>query len=174
MKRKYLVRTFIIILVLVSNLSCDQVSKSIVRKNVGYHEKIEMFYELFTLTKVENSGAFLSLGNNFPVTVKLIFLNLLPLLALFSGLIFLFVKQSIPMLSVIGLSFIIGGGLGNIYDRILYGSVTDFFHIDFVIFQTGIFNMADVSIMVGMALIVLQSFLNNKTTPIEESQEDIS
>ena len=44
------------------------------------------------------------------------------------------------------------------YDRIIYGSVTDFLHIDFVIFQTGIFNLADVSIMAGMFLILIQSF----------------
>ncbi len=47
-------------------------------------------------------------------------------------------------------AFIIGGGIGNLYDRILYGSVTDFLHMDFQLFRTGIFNMADVSIMIGV------------------------
>ena len=55
--------------------------------------------------------------------------------------------------------FIIGGGIGNIYDRFVYGSVTDFFHIDFVIFQTGIFNMADVSVMVGMFILLGEFYL---------------
>ena len=57
-----------------------------------------------------------------------------------------------------GICFLIGGGIGNIYDRIVYGSVTDFFHIDFVIFKTGIFNVADMSIMTGIGLLLLQSF----------------
>ena len=57
------------------------------------------------------------------------------------------------------IGFIIGGGIGNIYDRFVYGSVTDFFHIDFVIFQTGIFNMADVSVMVGMFILLGEFYL---------------
>ena len=59
---------------------------------------------------------------------------------------------------LVGISFVLGGGIGNMYDRIIHGSVTDFLHIDFVIFQTGIFNMADVSIMTGMFLILIRPF----------------
>lgn len=158
MSKKYFIRTIIIFTVLLSNVGCDQISKSLVRKNIEYHENIELITNHFTLTKVENSGAFLSLGTSLPAPVKLILLNILPLVALIAGVFFLLIKTNLPKLSVIGLCFIIGGGLGNIYDRILYGSVTDFLHIDFVIFQTGIFNMADVSIMFGMFLILVQTF----------------
>jgi len=63
---------------------------------------------------------------------------------------------------LVGISFVLGGGIGNMYDRIVHGSVTDFMHIDFIIFQTGIFNMADVSIMMGMFLILIRSFLNKE------------
>ena len=62
----------------------------------------------------------------------------------------------------IGVCFLIGGGIGNIYDRIVYGSVTDFLHMDFVLFKTGIFNMADVSIMTGIGLLLLQTLLAKK------------
>ena len=51
---------------------------------------------------------------------------------------------------LIGLCFVIGGGVGNLFDRMVYGSVTDFLYLKFGVFQTGIFNMADVSIMTGM------------------------
>lgn len=61
-----------------------------------------------------------------------------------------------------GISFVIGGGIGNLYDRVLYGSVTDFMHLKFGIFQTGIFNMADVSIMLGM-LIIVSSFVRGSS-----------
>jgi signal peptidase II len=73
-------------------------------------------------------------------------------------------------MTFVGLSFIVGGGIGNLYDRILYSSVTDFFHIDLGgIFKTGIFNMADVSVMVGMGLILLAGITHkkNKQTPLE-------
>jgi signal peptidase II len=138
-------------------MGCDQISKSIVRNNVGYYENIELISNYFTLTKVENSGAFLSLGDTLPAPIKMILLNILPLLALMAGIIFLILKSNLPRLSAIGLAFIIGGGMGNIYDRIMFGSVTDFLHMDFVIFQTGIFNMADVSIMVGMFMMFVQT-----------------
>ena len=58
-----------------------------------------------------------------------------------------------------GFCFVIGGGIGNVFDRIAYGSVTDFLHVKFGIFQTGIFNVADLSIMTGVVIILLQSIL---------------
>ena len=54
---------------------------------------------------------------------------------------------------------IIGGSLGNIFDRIVYGSVTDFLYLNFGgIFKTGIFNIADLSVTCGMILILISSF----------------
>jgi signal peptidase II len=63
---------------------------------------------------------------------------------------------------IIGISFIIGGGIGNIFDRIVHGSVTDFLHIDMGIFKTGIFNLADVSIMFGTACILVYNLTKRK------------
>ena len=65
--------------------------------------------------------------------------------------------------SMVGFCCIIGGGLANLYDRVLYGQVTDFFHIDLGgVFKTGIFNLADVSVMTGMGLLILASFKARK------------
>ena len=66
---------------------------------------------------------------------------------------------------LIGLCFVIGGGVGNLFDRILYGSVTDFLYLKFGIFQTGIFNMADVSIMTGISIVLLQFLLKRDYKP---------
>ena len=74
------------------------------------------------------------------------------------------------MLESLGLAFIIGGGIGNIFDRIVYGSVTDFFHMDFVIFRTGIFNMADVSVMVGTSLLLVSTFGKKKKDTAQEEE----
>ena len=61
-------------------------------------------------------------------------------------------------IGLIGFCLIIGGGIANIYDRILYGSVTDFLFIDLGgIFKTGIFNIADLSVTTGMLLFLLKS-----------------
>ncbi|MTI32869.1 signal peptidase II [Xanthovirga aplysinae] len=162
MKLKKIFRTLIIIALLVSNIGCDQISKNAVRTNVNYGEKISLISNHLILTKIENTGAFLSLGVNFPETIKLVLLTILPIVVLLFMTYFLLVKQNLNKYSIISLSFIIGGGIGNVYDRVVYGSVTDFLHIDFVIFQTGVFNMADVSIMVGTLLLLYSNFFRSK------------
>lgn len=157
MKANRIIRIAIILIVLVSNISCDQISKTIVRQSIDYQERIVLIDNFLTLTKVENTGAFLSMGNTLPGPLKSFLLVIMPLLALVYGIYFMLSKTNIPKNMLTGLCFIIGGGIGNIYDRILYGSVTDFLHIDFVIFQTGIFNMADVSLMAGFFMILIHS-----------------
>ena len=74
-------------------------------------------------------------------------------------MIYVYRDKGIDKTSLIGFCFIIGGGIGNIYDRILYGSVTDFLFIDLGgVFKTGIFNIADLSVTTGMIMILLMSF----------------
>lgn len=146
--------------VLLSNIGCDQISKNIVRQRIDYYERIELVNSHVTLTKIENSGAFLSLGDSMPAPLKILFLNILPVLMLVLALFYILFKTSLSRLTLVGICCVIGGGVGNLYDRIMFGSVTDFVHIDFVLFETGIFNMADVSIMAGMFIILLDSFLN--------------
>jgi signal peptidase II len=153
----------IIVLVLV-NTGCDQISKHAARINIGYHESIDVIGQYLILTKTENSGAFLSTGSSLEGPVKFFFLSLAPLLLLCYGIYYLLTQPQLPRLLVLGMSFVIGGGLGNLYDRLVYGSVTDFLHINFYIFRTGIFNLADVSIMAGMIMIVINLYFKRTTT----------
>jgi signal peptidase II len=162
MKSKRILKTLAIVTVLISNIGCDQISKSIVRERIGYDEQIILINNCFTLTKIENTGAFLSLGGTLPEPIKSLLLTILPLIALGFGCIYLMVKRNLSRLSLLGISFALGGGIGNVYDRAIYGSVTDFMHIDFYLFQTGIFNMADVSIMIGLSFILIESYFNRK------------
>jgi signal peptidase II len=158
MDKKGRLKFIISITIIGLNIFIDQLSKFIVRREIEYDEIIHLIKNYLILTKVENTGAFLSAGNNLPEFIKIILLNVLPILVLLYGLWFLYKHPKISKLMQIGVCFLIGGGIGNIYDRIAYGSVTDFLHIDFVIFRTGIFNVADMSIMTGIGLLLLQSF----------------
>jgi signal peptidase II len=161
MKLKGFIRNLVILFILLLNFSCDQISKTIVRKSVAEYEVIPLIDGYLSLTKVENTGAFLSAGSSLPYFIRLILLTLLPLAFLSYGLWLIICKKDMPQILIIGWCFVIGGGLGNLYDRIIHGSVTDFLHLDLRIFQTGIFNMADVSIMTGMFIIILGQFLNS-------------
>jgi len=167
MKSSKIIRPLVILLILAFNIGCDQVTKSIARKNLHYYDYKHFFYDHIQLTRVQNTGAFLSLGDSSSGWVKMVFLNILPLLAVIIGLVYILVKTNIDRITVLGIILIIGGGFGNVYDRLAHGSVTDFMHIDFVIFQTGIFNVADMSIMAGTILILLHAWLKQepKDTP---------
>ena len=162
-----IIRTLFIVVLIGANIGCDQVSKSFVRETVDHQEWIELYQDNLILTNVENPGAFFGWLADLPPVLKGILLSLLPSLAILGILFTVLTRFNLPRGSVIGLSFIIGGGIGNIYDRIVHGSVTDFLHIDLGLFRTGIFNMADVSIMVGMGIVLFSMWRANK----EEARE---
>ena len=115
----------------------------------------------FILTRVENTGAFLGLGQQWSPWAKRILLNAIPVaLLLFLSYRMLF-RSDWQGLMLTGLCCIIGGGLGNLWDRLLLGSVTDFFQLRAGPLHTGIFNMADVSVSLGLGLVLL-SYLRNR------------
>lgn len=166
-------RWSVLILLLTINFGCDQITKNIVRERISEYEHISIIKDRFTLTKVENTGAFLSLGEQMPYVFRLIILTGLPLLFLGYGLYFLFSKPNLPLTFQIAVCFLVGGGIGNLYDRIVHGSVTDFMHMDFVIFQTGVFNFADISIMIGVIILLIQSIKGkiNRLEPVQTETE---
>ena len=152
-------RIITILALLATNIGCDQVSKRIVRHRIADDEQIRMIDNHLTLTRVENSGSFLSLGNTLSNPTRFILLTLFPILFLAVGVVALLIRTDMTAINVLGFSFVLGGGIGNIYDRLRYGSVTDFIHIHFGFFQTGVFNFADVSIMIGIVILLIHSYL---------------
>lgn len=159
MQKQKIVRLVIILAVVALNVGCDQLSKRIVRQNIDSYESISIIKDHVTLTNVENTGAFLSIGNNLPEPVRLALLAFFPIIVLGISFYFLITQKDLPKLMQFGICCLIGGGIGNVYDRIVYGSVTDFMHIDFVLFKTGIFNIADISIMTGISIMFVHTFI---------------
>jgi signal peptidase II len=158
MNAKTLLRNILIFSIVLCNIGCDQVTKESVRNSIAAGEIINVIDNHLVLTRVENTGAFLSLGDDLSKPARNILLSLLPILALCFGLFYVIRERKLNGINLWALCFIIGGGIGNIFDRIVFGSVTDFLHIDLGFFTTGIFNMADVSITT-CALILLANTL---------------
>lgn len=169
MKNK-LFKNILILTIIILNIGCDQTTKNIAREHVSYHEQKNIIGNNFIITKVENTGAFLGMGDELPKIYWNIFMLGIPILLLVLLLGYLLFKNDFDKLSIVGLSFIIGGGLGNMIDRYLYNSVTDFLFIDIGIAQTGIFNMADVSVMIGAGIVMFQYIRNWKKPDIESVQ----
>ena len=145
--------TLILGLVLL-NIGCDQASKIAVRSNLEYNERVSIIGDSFTMIKVENTGAFLSFGDDWPGFARIALLKILPMLIMVWLMVMAF-RSKLSRIGLFGLTAIIGGGVGNMIDRLAYDSVTDFLYIDLGFFETGIFNLADVSIMVGIGLLLL-------------------
>ncbi len=166
---KHIIRALIISAIVLINVGCDQVSKHIVRKNLNTQEVIQVVKSNFVLMKVENTGAAMSSGANLPPIIKIVLLQIFPSLILLFMFIWILTNTKFSKILIIGLCFIIGGGIGNIYDRILYGSVTDFMYMELGFLKTGIFNMADVSVSLGTILILFELLHRRKNTRKEPS-----
>jgi signal peptidase II len=169
MPAQKLVRLVLVLGLIVFNIGCDQVSKKIVRNNVAPHQTISVIKDHFIVTRVENPGAFLSMGDGLSKTSKNILLSALPLLVIGLGLYYALTKKNLSKTTLIALCFIIGGGIGNIFDRLMYGSVTDFLHLKWGVLKTGIFNLADVSIVAGVLVILFSTLFKKKESISKEA-----
>ena len=153
------VRHILITLIVLLSISIDQISKIWVRNNFESYNETSIIGDIFTLIKVENTGAFLGMGSELSEIPRVFLLIILPVVVLISITIYTYTDKTLDKISIIGFSLIIGGGVANIFDRIVYGSVTDFLYINLGgIFKTGIFNIADLSVTTGMILILISSF----------------
>ena len=154
-------RNLLITIIVLLSIASDQISKIWVRNNFESYTETSIIGDVFTLIKVENSGAFLGMGSELSETFRILLLIVLPIIVLVSITVYTYIEKTLDKNSIIGFSLIIGGGIANIFDRIVYGSVTDFLYLNFGgIFKTGIFNIADLSVTTGMILILISSFKN--------------
>ncbi|WP_298900316.1 signal peptidase II [uncultured Psychroserpens sp.] len=162
-------RTAGILLLTAFNVAIDQISKIIVRANIVPRtktdpgERINVIGDTFIMMNVENPGAFLGMGSDMNPTLKLLLLKLLPIAVLVYLIYYIIKTKTLDRLSLIALSCIAGGGIANVFDRVVFGSVTDFFHLDFGgVFRTGIFNVADMSVTFGMLILAYVAFFSKK------------
>ncbi|OUS00384.1 signal peptidase II [Flavobacteriales bacterium 33_180_T64] len=156
-------RTAGIILLIVFNIAIDQISKVIVRANIDPSERINVIGDFFQMMNVDNTGAFLGMGSDMNPTLKLIFLLVLPIAVLGYLVYYIMTNKAQDKLSLIALCCIAGGGIANVFDRIAFGKVTDFFylHINDTL-RTGIFNVADMSVTFGMFVLLYVTLFSKK------------
>ena len=164
-------RSVYIFLVIILTIAADQISKALVRANIvgrtemAPSERIPLFGDAFVMMNVENTGAFLGMGSDLNPALRIILLLILPILVLGFVLRHILKDKTLDNWSLFAFASIIGGGIANVYDRIVYGSVTDFLFIDLGgVFRTGIFNLADMSVTTGMIILVIASFRKKKET----------
>ena len=163
-----LLKILIIVLFIGIHTGCDQITKVYARNNLKGQGVIQVVDNIFILNYVENKGAFLGLGSNWPLGIKIVLLMTMPVIFLIAMIIYSFKVQSMSYLQIFGFCSIIGGGLSNVFDRIFFnGYVTDFMNIGIGNIRSGIFNFADLSIMLGAG--ILMFFYIKMTNPRKET-----
>jgi signal peptidase II len=140
-------------------VGCDQASKRIAAETLKGSESLSYLGDFFRLTYAENSGAFLGLGGTWPAPVRwLVFTGAaLAVVAASAGWVVAQLRRpNHDVLAVWAMVLIAAGGMGNLVDRVVRdGRVIDFMNMGLGPVRTGIFNVADVQIMLGLALLLL-------------------
>ena len=149
-------RILIMVLVIVTCIGCDQATKTIASRTLAPSKPIVLIDRVFHLEYTENSGAMLGVGSELPDNVRFWLLRVFAGCALFTILAFTALDKSLNITDILSLSLVLGGGLGNLTDRLFKdGIVVDFMIITLGSLKTAIFNFADLSIVTGMLLLAL-------------------
>lgn len=144
------------LIIVVVAVLLDQITKFIVSSNMDLYEKIPIIKGVFNITYTTNDGAGWSLFSGktfFLIAVSIIAIGLI---------IFVIIKYKPKKIDLISLAMILGGAFGNLIDRIKTPHVvTDFF--DFCLINFPIFNVADIFVTVGGALLIINALFNQKS-----------
>lgn len=141
------------------SLALDQLTKWWVIATLDFTDRKTVIDGLFYLTHVRNPGASFSLFADAPAEIRMPFFIATTLIAI--GLIISFFRKLSPgdRLAALSLGLILGGALGNFTDRLVHGAVVDFLRIQLWSgYSWPDFNVADSSIVIGVALLVIELF----------------
>ena len=151
----YFQRVLLIAVILLTCVGCDQATKAAAKTYLTSSQSISFSGDFFRLQYIKNTGAFLSLGSTLPATPRFWLLTIATGIIVTGIFVFILISRKLQSAFVIGFSLIIGGGFGNLIDRIFNnGAVIDFMNIGVGSLRTGIFNVADVAIMLGEGILV--------------------
>ncbi len=146
MKKKIYVFSFIFFVL-------DLISKLLIIKSDVHQTVINNF---LYIKKVTNTGAAFSIFSG--ATAIFILIAIVVLIYIFKE----FINKVDTKLELIGISMLIGGVLGNLIDRIVYGKVVDFISFKFGSYYFPVFNLADTFIVLGVAFIIINSIRSSK------------
>lgn len=142
----------------------DQVTKFWAVNQLMGKSSIVYFNGLFQFVYAENPGAFLGLGSGWSREMRFVIFAFVVFLGLGSMLWYLVKKENLKI-NLYAYTFILAGGVGNLWDRVFHedGHVIDFMLIEiWGPVKTGVFNIADIFIVVGVLLALCGEYLIKK------------
>jgi signal peptidase II len=145
----------------------DRWTKRLVAARIAMYSHIQIIPGFFRLTHTENTGAAFSLFADSPSHWKTALLIGFSVLAMVIVTVLLW-KQLRPLsITGIALSLILGGAIGNLWDRVASGRVVDFLLFYVKHYEWPVFNLADTSIVIGASLLVIEILFHK--TPKDET-----
>ena len=134
----------------------DRWTKLLVAAHIGMYTHIQIIPGFFRLTHTENTGAAFSLFADSPSHWKTVLLIGFSMIAMVIVSVLLWKQTRTLTITGIALSLILGGAVGNLWDRLASGRVVDFLLFYVKSYQWPVFNLADSAIVVGASLLVLE------------------
>lgn len=149
-----LVRALPLVLLVATTIACDRVTKHYATSVLASAPDRSFLGDMIRLQYAENAGAFLSLGASLPPLLRTAIFTVGNALLLVA-LVVAAVRFRWRGAGLLGVALFVAGGASNLVDRIAYGTVVDFMNVGIGPLRTGIFNVADVAIMVGAGIMLL-------------------
>ncbi|HYX69477.1 MAG TPA: signal peptidase II [Terriglobales bacterium] len=155
MSRPHATRTWFFLIALVV-LIVDRLSKWAIADQIPLHENLSVIPGFFRITHVQNRGAAFGLLSESPASWTLGALILFSLIALVVVSMLLWKNSNSVTWTGIGLALVLGGTLGNLWDRLMDGHVIDFLDFSLWGYHWPAFNAADTAIVAGALLLVVE------------------
>ncbi|MFZ0320521.1 MAG: signal peptidase II [Candidatus Sulfotelmatobacter sp.] len=150
----------------------DRWTKNLASQRIRLYSHIQVIPGFFRLTHTENTGAAFSLFADSTAPWKTGLLIAFSAIALVVVSALLWKNHHAHTATGVGLSLIMGGALGNLWDRLARGRVVDFLLVYVKQYQWPVFNLADSAIVVGAGLLILE-ILFAKAHEHEESRPNL-
>ncbi|MDH3252088.1 MAG: signal peptidase II [Ignavibacteria bacterium] len=153
-------------------VGCDQVTKGIAREGLEVSRPISYFGDVVRLQYEENHGGMLSFGATLSDRSRFFLLTVFVAICLSMFFLYTLVSRSLHETQVMGISLILGGGLSNLLDRLLNnGAVIDFLVLGLGSVRTAVFNFADVAILTGVCILLLN---RSRRAPTDGFKQKVS
>ncbi|MCX6142966.1 MAG: signal peptidase II [Ignavibacteriales bacterium] len=151
-------RALIIFLVMITCVGCDQAAKTYATRTLANRQPIGIFGEMFRLQYTENTGAMMGVGGDLPESTRFWLFVVFNSCALLAILAYTILGKSLRTADIFSFSLILGGGAGNLIDRLFKGGVViDFMILTLGSLKTAIFNIADAAVISGLLLLAISN-----------------
>ena len=164
-------RMFIVLVTLSACVSWDQATKLLARLLLAGRHPMSLWGNSVRFEYAENVGAFLGLGDQLSDPMRWILLVAMASLLLVGLTLFIYLKHDLTPVETLGYGLILAGGTSNVFNRIMSGYVIDFLNVGFGGLRTGIFNVADVSILIGFVIVTWQRWVSVQLATVENCND---